>query len=149
MLLYGSSQYPHASCIVCLSVCLSVCCHSCSERRAAHYTKVYRRFLKPPSKAIARKDLVPALREVHFGTVDEEQIIEVLQVREGGAPCAHVPHSPSLHIYGGTECAGCVVRCLAYRCECLNEILFLCDVLGMYLSEYVDSATTVFSVYIL
>ena len=82
----------------CLSVCLSVCCHSCSERRAAHYTKVYRRFLKPPSKAIARKDLVPALREVHFGTVDEEQIIEVLQVRESGASTAHVPHSPSLTI---------------------------------------------------
>lgn len=60
----------------------SLCCHSCSERRAAHYTKVYHRFLKPPAKSIARKDLVPALCEVHFGSVGTQQVEEVLQVRE-------------------------------------------------------------------
>ena len=54
----------------------------CSERRATHYTKVYRKFLKPPAKSIACKDLVPALCEVHFGTVDQQQIEEVLQVRD-------------------------------------------------------------------
>ena len=54
----------------------------CSERRAAHYTKVYRKFLKPPAKSITHKDLVPALCEVHFGTVDQQQVEEVLQVRD-------------------------------------------------------------------
>ena len=70
----------------------SVSCHSCSERRAAHYTKVYRRFLKYPAKSIARKDLVPALSEVHFGTVDEEHIMEVLEVRDSVVSSQMCPH---------------------------------------------------------
>lgn len=68
----------------------SLCCHSCSERRAAHYTKVYHRFLKPPAKSIVRKDLVPALCEVHFGSVDTQQVEEVLQVRDSAWLCTYI-----------------------------------------------------------
>jgi hypothetical protein len=51
-----------------------------TERRAVHYSKVFNKFLKYGKQELSIADLIPALLDVHFSTVEKEQIECVVKI---------------------------------------------------------------------